>query len=302
MVFDGIARRWCALDGDARVVIIADEAREALARELAGELPGRCRVERYDGSGAQMERLRALDAGDLAVALFSMDAFLGGARAHYSPFGKPEGVRAKYAFIRLDIGRRSLEEALATPRAEVEAMLARMAAFGDGERLRVTGPGGTDMRLNVRPFTTCSHFIDADGGMAFLPPSETSSEVVPGSAQGVIAVDVTVGQFYFRNELRERFGLVDGPVLMRVEEGRVVSVEGGRMARRLGELFDELPDECRELVELGQGLSRMTPTGLTGVDESIIDTCHFGIGDGMRSGLHLDVIIRAPRIRAEREA
>ena len=62
MVFDGIARRWCALDGDARVVIIADEAREALARELAGELPGRCRVERYDGSGAQMERLRALDA------------------------------------------------------------------------------------------------------------------------------------------------------------------------------------------------------------------------------------------------
>ncbi|MGN1071028.1 MAG: hypothetical protein ACI4P5_11455 [Candidatus Fimadaptatus sp.] len=188
MVFDGIARRWCALDGDARVVIIADEAREALARELAGELPGRCRVERYDGSGAQMERLRALDAGDLAVALFSMDAFLGGARAHFSPFGKPEGVRAKYAFIRLDIGRRSLEEALATPRAEVEAMLARMAAFGDGERLRVTGPGGTDMRLNVRPFTTCSHFIDADGGMAFLPPSETSSEVVPGSAQGVIAV------------------------------------------------------------------------------------------------------------------
>ena len=73
------------------------------------------------------------------------------------------------------------------------------------------------------------------------------------------------------------------------------------MARLLGELFDELPDECRELVELGQGLSRMTPTGLTGVDESIIDTCHFGIGDGMRSGLHLDVIIRAPRIRAERD-
>lgn len=299
-IFGNMTRKWCALGPDARVVIVADAAREELAGQLAGELMGRCRVERYDGSEAQFERLRELGADDLVVALFSMDAFMGGARRYFSPFGKPQGVAARYAFIRLDIEPRSLAEALETPRDEVERMVRRMAAFEDGERLRVRAPGGTDIELAVHPFTTCSHFIDGAGGMAFLPPSETSSEVVPGSARGVIAVDVTLGQFFFHDVLREYFGRVDEPVLIRIEAGRVVGVEGGRMARRLGELFDELPDECRELVELGQGLSRMTPTGLIGVDESIIDTCHFGIGDSMRSGLHLDVVISAPDIRPAR--
>jgi len=43
-------------------------------------------------------------------------------------------------------------------------------------------------------------------------------------------------------------------------------------------------------------LSKMTPTGLIGVDESIIDTCHFGIGDGAKCGVHLDVVVNAPTI------
>ena len=54
--------------------------------------------------------------------------------------------------------------------------------------------------------------------------------------------------------------------------------------------------ECRELVELGQGLSKMEPTGLIGIDESIIDTCHFGIGDSEKCGLHLDVVISNPTL------
>ena len=61
-------------------------------------------------------------------------------------------------------------------------------------------------------------------------------------------------------------------------------------------LFD-LPKECRRMVELGQGLSEMEPTGLIGVDESIIKSCHFGFGDGCTCGTHLDVVIKAPTIR-----
>lgn len=61
-------------------------------------------------------------------------------------------------------------------------------------------------------------------------------------------------------------------------------------------LFD-LPTECRRIVELGQGLSEMKPTGLIGVDESIIDSCHFGFGDGWKCGTHLDVVIKDPTIK-----
>lgn len=65
-----------------------------------------------------------------------------------------------------------------------------------------------------------------------------------------------------------------------------------------GKLFS-LPAECREIVELGHGLSKMTPTGLIRDDESIIDTCHFGIGDGATCGMHLDVVIYSPTIARE---
>ena len=40
----------------------------------------------------------------------------------------------------------------------------------------------------------------------------------------------------------------------------------------------------------------MKPTGSIGVDESIIDTCHFGIGDSGKCGVHLDVVISNPTL------
>lgn len=57
------------------------------------------------------------------------------------------------------------------------------------------------------------------------------------------------------------------------------------------------------LVEFGKGLSSMAPTGIIDVDESIINTCHFGIGDGVGFGIdneasiHLDVVIHKPEIK-----
>lgn len=63
-----------------------------------------------------------------------------------------------------------------------------------------------------------------------------------------------------------------------------------------------LEPECRILVELGKELAKMTPTGIIGIDESIIDTCHFGFGDGIRFGIntvasiHLDVVLDRPKV------
>ena len=68
------------------------------------------------------------------------------------------------------------------------------------------------------------------------------------------------------------------------------------MAEELKEKLFSLSPDCRKLVELGQGLSKMKPTGLTGVDESIIDSCHFGFGDGGEYGVHLDLVITEPTI------
>ena len=65
------------------------------------------------------------------------------------------------------------------------------------------------------------------------------------------------------------------------------------MSQRLKVELWKLPDNCRKIVELGIGLSRMTPSGIIGIDESIAGTCHFGIGNGSGNDapIHLDVVV-----------
>ncbi len=104
--------------------------------------------------------------------------------------------------------------------------------------------------------------------------------MIEGTANGEIVVDVTVGPFYYYGRLLNEFGLVNSPIKIIIRNGYVTDILGESMAKELKELLFSLPKECRKLVEIGQGLSKMTPTGIIGVDESIIDTCHFGIGDG----------------------
>lgn len=215
----------------------------------------------------------------------------------FSPFKKPANICAKYIFIRLDIGKESLLQGLSTPKDLVYSKINEMAKFNSNRMLCVKNVSGTDLSLEIGSFVTCSHEITNGCNYAFLPPSETSANVIEGTANGKIVVDVTIGQLYYFGELQGYFGIVDSPVEIMIQDGYVVDISGNDMAIELREKLFKLPKECRELVELGQGLSQMSPTGLIGVDESIINTCHFGIGDGGKCGLHLDVVISKPTIQ-----
>lgn len=229
--------------------------------------------------------------------MFSFDTFVNKkANGLFSPFSKPKGLAAKFAFIRLGISEASLRQGLATPKARVYQAVEALRRIPDGARLRVTSAAGTDLTLQVQAFGTCEHEIAENGGMAFLPASEISAEVIGGSAEGRIAVDVTVGQLYRFGELLGNFGRVAEPVVLTVRGGVIADVSGGAAAAELKEKLFALHTDCRKLVELGFGLSNMEPTGLIGVDESIIGTCHFGLGDGGECGVHLDLVVSAPEI------
>lgn len=287
---------WCGLSPNDRVVIVTDDVQEKLARELSAAWQYNCEIQLFSGEAGYAMPLDLCE-GDLLIVLLTAKSFMNGANRFFSPFSKPRGLRAKYAFIRLDISRRSLLEGLSTDRSLVQRKIAEMSAYVGDATLHVGNDAGTDILLSVKPFTTCRHEITEAGGMAFLPPSETSAEVIAGAANGRIAVDCTVGQLYRYGELLGEFGLVPSTVYVDVKDGMVTDIYGCHMADELKQKLFALPEECRELVELGQGLSKMNPTGLIGVDESIIDTCHFGIGDGGKCGLHLDIVIKKPCIR-----
>lgn len=74
----------------------------------------------------------------------------------------------------------------------------------------------------------------------------------------------------------------------------VKGIEGKKIAERLKKGLSLLQKEQLVVVELGHGLSDIQATGIIGVDESMNDTCHFGIGTG--NPFHLDLVVRNPKV------
>ena len=304
MNFKVLTEKWCNLSPDALVIIVTDNEQNFLAKEIADDITDNCRIIYFDANGDFMPELRDLRPCDLIVALFGFETYVEkGANNFFSPFDKPEGVSSKYVFIRLSISKESLLQGLSTPKEMIYDKISELSQYTQGSRVRVTNAAGTDIFLTIDGFPSLeSEIIEVinDGEMAFLPPSEVSAVVQKGKSDGKIAVDVTVGGLYYYGEHIESFGLVkEQQVILTVKNGLVTDITGGGMAALFKEKLFALPSVCRELVELGHGLSKMTPTGNGGVDESIIDTCHFGMGDGWGGsgcGVHLDVIIWQPTI------
>ena len=241
-----------------------------------------------------------LGTTDLLVVALSIESFvLKGYNQYFSPFRKPENLCGNYVFIRLDISAASLLEGLTTPVEEFEQVYAEYKSIPNAASLLVTNEAGTDLQFEITAFKTCSHRISDHSDIAFLPASELEAGIQLGSATGRIVVDCTVGQINQRGKWLGMFGLVDKPVVLTIQNSEIVEIEGHE---ELKQVLFSLELECRILVEFGKGLAKMTPTGIIGIDESIIDTCHFGFGDGIGFGIenvasiHFDVVLKGPKV------
>lgn len=301
MKISSLIKKWSGITRKSKIVIITDDIQREIADSIQRECVYDVQVGAFPMTEAFVHFLKSLNSSDLVVVLLSYDSFVKlGGNKYFSPFSKPDWILAKYIFVRLEISKESLVQGLSTKKKQVYDKIEEMNGINTDEFVRVTNVSGTDISFKINPFTTCSHEITENGGMAFLPPSETSSEVIADTANGKIVIDLTAGQLYHYGELVEYFGLVTEPVTINVENGYIVDVCGDSMALEIKEKLFGLPVECRKIVELGQGLSKMEPTGLIGVDESIIDSCHFGFGDGGICGTHWDVVIANPTYEFKR--
>lgn len=300
-----LIQKWSNISSTSKVVIITDDEQRQIADSIKNDGLFDVQIKNYSRSEAFLEvldSLKELQEDDLILVILSSRTFLEfGASRYFSPFSKPDELAAKYIFVRLSISHGSLIEGLSTDKKLVYQKIKQMEILNPNETVRVTNASGTDISFKIHPFTTCSHEISEGGGIAFLPPSETSSQVVAETANGKIVIDITVGQLFHYGTLLGYFGLVDSPITLFVKDGIIIDIQGEGMAHELKEKLFALPLDCRKIVELGQGLSKMRPTGLIGVDESIIDSCHFGFGDGGSCGTHWDIVISEPTIRQIRK-
>ena len=246
------------------------------------------------------DAMARLTASDILVVIICIDTFIQQRYNRiFAAFRKPTGLEAKYAFVRPVVTPEAFAEAISTKPSAVDAIVAQYESIPPASHVRIQAPGGTDITFQVRAPHVISYRVTESVSAIYLPPAELYFGIVEGSAEGVIVADVTVGELRVYADLLDPLGIVDEPVFLAVQAGKIVAIEGGEIATRLDKHLASLDDSCRLVIELGIGLSSVQPTGIIGIDESIAGTCHFGIGNSLGYGgtndapIHLDVVVDA---------
>ena len=194
-----------------------------------------------------------------------------------------------------------LEGELSQPSVDLEEPARRLLDELEGsETVRIRGAAGTDLTLNVkgRPWKTDAVGLD-DGDFANYPGGEIFIAPLKDGAEGVLVADLTVPYTVD--------GLVDEPVTLRFEGGRVVEIAGGRAAQMLREIVADAGTGADVVAELGIGLNpAVKPRGHVMLDEKAANTAHVAIGKntGAYGGdndaaIHVDCIFSAPEVEAD---
>ena len=225
--------------------------------------------------------------GEEGAARFALrDAFAeSGGRAIFLGFVEGELLRGELSQPAVDVS------------AAAVALLERLEG---AEKIRVRARAGTDLTLHVagRPWLSDATPLEA-GGVANYPGGEIFVAPHADGADGVLVADLTVP---FTVE-----GLVDEPVTLRFERGRVTSIEGGEAARRLRRLVDEAGPGADVIAELGIGLNpTVSPRGHVMLDEKAAKTAHVAIGRNTgafggdnEASIHVDCVFSDPAIDAD---
>ena len=170
-------------------------------------------------------------------------------------------------------------------------------------KIRVRSKGGTDLTLRVdgRPWRTDARPLEP-GEIANFPGGEIFVAPHSDGADGVLVVDLTVPYTVG--------GLVDEPVTIRFEEGRVTSINGGRAAQMLRELVADAGTGADVIAELGIGFNpAVAPRGHIMLDEKASGTAHVAIGRNTgayggdnEASIHVDCVFSNPEIEADGRA
>jgi leucyl aminopeptidase (aminopeptidase T) len=225
----------------------------------------------------------------------------------FAGFRKPLYQRAVEAGTRVAFGghmdQSILDHEMAADYGALRELTARLGERLTGStRVRVTTPGGTDCTFDVtgREWKLDDGVLDQPGAFGNLPAGEVFVAPLATGADGVCAIDrsIAIGGV----------GLVDEPILLTFERGRIVAVEGGRSADATRAAIAEAGEGADVVAELGIGTNagaRITGSVIT--DEKVLGTAHVAFGDNAsgsyggdnRAAIHVDGVMANATIEAD---
>ncbi len=166
---------------------------------------------------------------------------------------------------------------------------------------RITTPCGTDFTCSIEgrdPFPQLGRSLKS--GVSASPPDvECATCAVEETANGVVYIDGSIPH--------PLLGLIEEPIRLTVERGRIVDISGGEQAGIFAELLASLGDPNVYVIgEIGLGLNpACTLSGSMLEDEGCGGTVHLACGDNtgfggiVRSPYHIDMVFRAPTLFAD---
>lgn len=179
------------------------------------------------------------------------------------------------------------------------------ALWAAGQRVEITAPGGTRFSAGVGKRPVMDQIVIVECGLAREPgreaafsDGEISQRPATGTAEGRLVIDGPIALI----------GGGDDPVVIDVAGGKVTRVEGGRRARRLQQILEEVPG-ADHIAEIGLGLN---PNALRNDDfeeeKKAAGNVHVALGNDRFYGgdhdcaVHLDMVIRSATFRVDGEA
>ncbi len=227
----------------------------------------------------------------------------------FEGFRKPLYGRARETGTRVAFGgrmdRSMLEFEMAADYAALRELTAKLGARLTGSsRVRVTTAGGTDCTFDVtgREWKLDDGVLDQPGAFGNLPAGEVFVAPLATGAEGVCVIDRSIA---LAGE-----GLVDAPIRLTFEHGRIVAVEGGRAAESTRRAIAEAGAGADVVAELGIGTNeRARITGSVITDEKVLGTAHVAFGDNAnpsyggdnRASIHVDGVMADATIEADGE-
>jgi leucyl aminopeptidase (aminopeptidase T) len=172
--------------------------------------------------------------------------------------------------------------------------------FNASHEVSVSTALGTNiiLRIDGRQANPCPGWCDGPGSLASPPNAETNIAPVESFSHGVVIVDGSI--------LCNEIGLLETPINLDIDEGRINRIEGvmaDRLEKVLG--YPRHPG-TRVLAELGIGLNpKAKVCGIMLEDEGCLGTIHMGFGSnttiGGKNGVpfHLDMVIRDASLEAD---
>jgi thermophilic metalloprotease (M29) len=316
--YDGCMERpahpaWCenlfkasGLKPDERVLVVVDEPLVAEGAQLAAAVKdagGRPRLELWAGerplAAAPSSVLEGAAGADLSLFL-SQSPRADEAGARFELMEEVLGHGGRQIFMGFVDGG-LLRGELSEPTPDLAETARRLISELEGcETVHIRGTAGTDLTLRVagRPWLTDAdtlepgHAANYPGGEIFVAPHRDG-------ADGVLVVDLTVP---YTVE-----GMVDEPVTLHFERGRVTSIEGGHAAEMLRAVVASAGEGADVVAELGIGLNHaLRPRGHVMLDEKASRTAHVAIGRNTggyggdnEAAIHVDCVFSGPEIEAD---